>query len=162
MARRHDDNSNDDDDKPRRRYRLASNPSPWALEQRRMRERLTPEEREDLGSGNEDDNDNEDYETRPFTEDAARQILSVLKLIDQTRVRLSCHQIALNSLLRTYPAVQPFWRKFQLMGGVTVDDFTQFANGDFRPRITRQRKHLRLISSRKPIPIKLKKPSDAA
>ena len=150
MARRYENN----DDKPRRK-RLASNPSPWALEQRRMWERLTPKEAKAIGSGS--FGDPEDDEDEDFTIDTAKQLLLILRAIDYGRERLDGLQVKLSDLFERYPPVEDMWRQFRKAGGLTADDFVKFLKGQLRPRITRQRKHLRLVSSRKVLPLKLTK-----
>lgn len=68
----------------------------------------------------------------------------------------------LDTLLLKYPELRALWSKFHRVGGCTTKDLEDFLNGRFRPRIVRQRKHLRLIASRKAPPIRLIKPGGEA
>ena len=97
----------------------------------------------------------EDYEEDAL--DPEDELIIILKAIDYTRSRLDCHQVKLAHLFRRYPDLQEQWRKFTRYGGLSADDFRLFLKGQLRPRITRQRKHLRLVSNRKAIPVKLRK-----
>jgi hypothetical protein len=110
------------------------------------------------------DEDDDDDEGIVDEEDFADELVSLLKSIDYTRQRLDCHQSKLSHLLERYPEFAGLWQKFQKAGGLSAEDFRLFLKGELRPRITRQRKHLRLVSSRKPLAVKLKRPgnNDAA
>jgi hypothetical protein len=134
MARYNDDDD-EDDTKPRLR---------------RLARRRTVYDDEDDDDGIYDDQDFE-YE-----------LSNILDSIDSTRLKLDRYQRKLSHSLQRYPMFDDQWRKFQKSGGLTADDFRLFLRGELRPKITRQRQHLRLISNRKPTAIKLKKSNDAA
>jgi hypothetical protein len=67
---------------------------------------------------------------------------------------------ALASLLRRHPDHQRQWHAFLRSGGVTAEDFEGFLDGHFRPRMIRHHRHLRLIVSRKPVPIQRRPDTD--
>jgi hypothetical protein len=52
----------------------------------------------------------------------------------------------LRHLLATNPELAQRYRQFQMQGGVSKHDWTRFRLGLLRPKVVRQRKHLRLIA----------------
>jgi hypothetical protein len=91
-------------------------------------------------------------------DDLEDELISILTAIDDARQRLDCKSQQLLHLLDRNPDLRKRWLGFVRSGGVTAADFTKYIGGKLRPRITRQRKHLRLISkSRKHNPVRLLK-----
>jgi hypothetical protein len=60
-------------------------------------------------------------------------------------------------LLRNNPQLAAKWKQFTSEGGIGAKDFENFRHGKFRCRLTRGKKHLRLVSSRNPPSIWLRR-----
>jgi hypothetical protein len=132
MARRYDDNDDDDDDYKPRFRRLAKKP---------------------VHSHTWDDEDDEEEEDDGDEHDPRDELIDVLESIDDARESLDNYQLTLSYLFARHPDLKLQWRKFLQVGGLTADDFRKFLRGELRPRIVRQRKHLRLVSNRKVTPL---------
>jgi len=136
MARYDDD---DDDYTPPRRYHLAKKP----VQQCR--------------DADDWDDDDEDWDDDDDHLDPEVDLLNLLYMREGYHRSLYNNQGRINQLLRQYPELKQRWQHFQRAGGVSAHDFEQFLNGRMRYRIVRSKRHLRLIATRKPIPIKLRK-----
>jgi hypothetical protein len=101
----------------------------------------------------------DDYDETP--EEA---LLDHLGIIDRQRQQLNLERQSLQSLLDHDPDLAAKWREFISLGGISAEDFRQFLAGQMRARITRQRKHLRLVVDRRrrPVIIRALKDSDPA
>ena len=100
-----------------------------------------------------------------YDDDPEEELLQRLERIDYQREQVELQRQSLQSLLEFYPELAGRWKEFTSLGGVSASDFRKYLDGQWRPRITRQRKHLRLIVNRrqKPVTIRgLAKDSDPA
>jgi len=100
----------------------------------------------------------EDDEDRAFEEEESPQdeLVEILDSIERQRERLNCYHIRLTHLLRRNPELQDQYQRFSQASGLTAKDFELFLKGELRPRITRTKKHLRLVSNRKPLTNRLR------
>jgi len=89
-------------------------------------------------------------------------LIDVLDALDGTRFRLNQQQCKLRQLLNCDPELRGLYESFSRSGGVTGEDFRRFLHGELRPKITRSKKHLRLIACRKTVPLTFKKPGNDA
>jgi hypothetical protein len=140
------DADDEDEELPRRRRRLRAydddedeDESPPSRRRRRL------------------DEDDEDDEDEYFNEDPEEELLDTLEHLDHYRQQMDVHFVALQSLLRRYPDLQAKWQEFGCGGGITAEDFRKFLAGRFRNRRTRTRRHMRLISNRRPPAIRLRR-----
>jgi hypothetical protein len=92
--------------------------------------------------------DDEDYDddTRSYVE--VDEVIGLLRNIERYRGALARDTATLQRWLDGSSELQELWSKFMRCGGVTADDFRQFIDGRFRDRRIRQRRHLRLVSSK--------------
>jgi len=98
------------------------------------------------------DDDEEEYEE---PEAALRY---ALRRIESIRYSIENERANLQALLRNNPQLAAKWQEFAAGGGISADDFEAFLNGKFRVRLgARTRRHLRLISNRRPPPIRLRR-----
>jgi hypothetical protein len=110
-----------------------------------------------------EDDDSDSFSTIPLSDPDHDNFVAELALLDLydnlmvTQDRLRDCRDQLTALLRQHPDLQERWAKFQRQGGATTKDLEDFFNGRFRPRITRTRRHLRLVSNRELIGVKLKR-----
>jgi hypothetical protein len=140
----------------------------WLRQQRRLAEVAQPP------SPIDDDDDNEFAEAhrdrpvqRRYVEDfdddpepEADELLAVLEYIDYQRHRLNRYGAALKSLLQRYPDLQAKWRQFTGAGGLSAEDFKLFLRGQWRPKIIRQRRHLRLVVNQRHKPTVIRSGND--
>jgi hypothetical protein len=142
----------DDTDVPRRRTRrLHELDDDEVKSSRRLRRRYEEEE---------------DEEEDVLEQDPQEELVELLENIERHRERLGYNIGGLRALLRRNPLLEKQWNSFLRSGGVTANDLECFLNGQFRPRLTRTRKHLRLVSNREPSRIRMRRqseePDDAA
>jgi hypothetical protein len=97
------------------------------------------------------DDDDEDEE---ITVDPVLELLDLYANLMLMQERGRDYRNRLAALLRRYPDLQKQWNDFERAGGLTTKDLEDFLNGQFRPRLTRTRRHLRLISTRPPLRIR--------
>jgi hypothetical protein len=90
------------------------------------------------------------------------ELLQLLYWQDSYQASLQRNRSRVDSLLRRYPDLLQRWQQFLRNGGVGAEHWEQYLNGRMRPRLTRQRKHLRLISRKAASPVKLKTSSNDA
>jgi hypothetical protein len=76
-------------------------------------------------------------------------MLTVLENIEYRRQQLQGDLANLQALLNRHRELQARWQEFTGAGGLSAKDFEQFIGGKWRPRIVRQRRHLRLVSNQK-------------
>ena len=69
----------------------------------------------------------------------------LLEEMERDREKLNLDMLALRLLLRRHLDLEARWRQFTGVGGITASDFRQYLAGQWRPRVTRQRRHLRLV-----------------
>lgn len=143
-----DDDNNKEEDKPRC--------SPFLRTIRRKLGRVASSSDNEEVYHDAEPGENDDIDAfNGLPEDPEVILLRHLEEFDTLRDDLNDTRGSLSALLRDEPKLQLLWKKFQRAGGLSADDFRRFLKGKLRPRITRQRKHLRLISVRKTAPIKL-------
>lgn len=121
----------------------------------------------------EDDDDAEEWVTRPrrplrtydFDADDEEEyqppeeaLLHGLRRTESCRHSLESERANLQALLRNNPQLAAKWQEFAAGGGISADDFEAFLNGKFRVRLgARTRRHLRLITNRRPPRIRLRR-----
>ena len=88
-------------------------------------------------------------------------MIALLRSIERHRCAIAADQAIFAMWLDGAPTLAKVWREFNAAGGVTADDFYKFMHGKFNRRRVRQRKHLRLVSSREPLPIRRRLTSKA-
>jgi len=69
--------------------------------------------------------------------------------IEHHRCEIAAAQAIWDDWLDNSPELANEWSKFCAAGGLTAQEFVAFLDGQFKQRSVRQRRHLRLISSRK-------------
>jgi len=93
-------------------------------------------------------------------DDPEQELLDILEKLDELREKLQRESEFLQMLLEYNPELAVQWRQFTSAGGVTLEDWQQFLAGNFRSRITRTRRHMRLVSNRRSPSIRLRRSSD--
>jgi hypothetical protein len=88
------------------------------------------------------------------------ELIELLESIEQWQHRLVRDRSRLAALLGYTPDLQQRWDQFTRQGGITAKEFEAFLDGKFRARITRQRRHLRLVSSRKGVIMRAPRSND--
>jgi hypothetical protein len=104
-----------------------------------------------------DDDDDEEDEN---PENPERATLYGLRRAESLRHDLEDVLARLQTWLRDNPRLAARWAEFTVAGGVSSDDWEAFLAGNFRSRLTRTRKHLRLVSNRRPLSIRRRRPND--
>jgi hypothetical protein len=99
------------------------------------------------GPAETDDDEDDGY----YLDDPEEALTRLLKRIGSIRDQLDQTQGQLSDLLQEEPELAQQYRRFIQQGGLTAEDFERFQLNLLRPRITRSRKHLRLVSSTKPV-----------
>jgi len=84
------------------------------------------------------------------------ELSDVLRTLDYHREGMQEQTSYLQTLLQCNPELAVRWQQFTSAGGVTAEDWERFLAGDFRSRITRTRRHMRLVSNR-PLRIRLRR-----
>jgi len=93
----------------------------------------------------------------PYDFYASQEELSdVLRKLDYQREGMQEQTSYLQTLLQGDPELAVQWKQFTSAGGVSAEDWERFLAGNFRSRITRTRRHMRLVSSR-PLRIRLRR-----
>jgi hypothetical protein len=94
-------------------------------------------------------------------DDPEQELLDILEKFDELREKLQRETEFLQMLLEYNPELAGQWQQFTSAGGVTLEDWERFLAGNFRSRITRTRRHMRLVSNRRPPRIRLRRrPND--
>jgi hypothetical protein len=104
----------------------------------------------------EDWDDREDEEDFDADSIPICEIIGLRRDIEQSQEWTAIQNARFGRLLKASPAFAKFWRKFIDAGGVTVADFEKWCAGRMRHRLTRGKKHLRLISKKSSPTIRLK------
>lgn len=83
----------------------------------------------------------------------AREVAELLDRIGHHRAQLNACRETLREWLDISTDLSEAWAKFTAQGGIDGDDFAAFMKGALkrRPGALRQRRHLRIISSREPV-----------
>jgi len=92
----------------------------------------------------------EDYRDLDF------ELLQALRNIATASYALERMRAHVARLVRK-PQLTVKWKEFTSQGGIDYKDFENFLNDKFRSRLTRGKKHLRLVSSRNPPSIRLRR-----
>ena len=87
---------------------------------------------------------------------SAAEVVQLLADIEQHRRAAEADAAILHHWLKRSTQLAKTWAKFTAVGGVSAADFKAFMRGTLRYRLSpsRQRHHLRLVSSRNPPPIR--------
>jgi|SRR6516164_6097876 len=88
------------------------------------------------------------------------ELLQALCWVENYSHSLQRERTKVARLIRDNPQLAVKWREFTSQGGIGAKDFEHFLSGKFRCRLTRGKKHLRLVSSRNPPPIRLRRHQD--
>jgi hypothetical protein len=91
---------------------------------------------------------NDDWD-EVIPEDPADELLDLLRDIERRQKRLAQDQRDLHRLIEREPDLRQKWHEFTRMGGISANELELFLQGRLRPRITHQRRHLRLVPNRK-------------
>jgi len=134
----------EDEPLPRRRLRAFDYDEDDEGELPRPRQRRYDDEEEE----------DEDYRDLDF------ELLQTLCHVENYSHSLKREQANVARLIRNNPPLAAKWKEFTSQGGIGAKDFENFLNGKLRTRLTRGKKHLRLVSSRQPVRIRLRRPQD--
>ena len=93
------------------------------------------------------DEEDEDKPLRSYIEQ--RDVIFLWRAIEHHRHEIAHQEARFRHWLQRSPELAKDWREFQSLGGVTADDFVKFCAGTMRHRLTRERKHLRMIVNRR-------------
>jgi hypothetical protein len=93
------------------------------------------------------DDDEEEEDENPT--DPEQATLYGLRHAESLRHDLENVLARLRAWLRNNPRLAARWAEFTAAGGISSEDWQRFLAGNFRSRLTRTRKHLRLVSNRR-------------
>jgi hypothetical protein len=82
--------------------------------------------------------------------DPEDELSGVLRTLDYHREGMQEQTSYLQTLLQCDSELAVKWKQFTSAGGISAEDWERFLAGNFRSRITRTRRHMRLVSSRSP------------
>ncbi len=103
-------------------------------------------------SYNDDDFDDDDRDRIEIDE-----VVRLLKANVYYGDGLRANAVTLQKWLNGSEEFSEAWHEFTGSGGISADDFRSFMNGTFRARLTRRKKHLRLVATTKAPRIRLRR-----
>lgn len=104
-------------------------------------------QRSRIANGDYDDDEAEDF----YNDDPEETLIGLLRRLGNIRDQLDQTQGQLSELLEEEPELAQQYHRFTQLGGLTHEDFERYRLSLLRPRLTRSKRHLRLVSSTKAV-----------
>jgi hypothetical protein len=85
---------------------------------------------------------------------AQSDVFDLWRTIEAHQMAIAMKKDLFEYWLRNSPELAKDWEKFLSAGGVTAEDYNKYCENRFRHRVTREKKHLRLIRNKNSPPVR--------